>query len=423
MTITRWIGTAALLAACSKAPDSKQPPPDPNPKPVAPIDAAAPAASSGWYRAVIGEKQGTAIPVFLQLPAGGTEALIATGPDRVHAKLVSGPPKVVIAFEVLRTQIEATAQPSGALDGTWDSKSGSWGSASLSFHAEPIPGPDPDKRFPSAPGPDPSGVWKLQLTKPEELAKLTIHKGSAPNELTATIGFQTGNLAFLAGNQEGKTIRLSAFDGASPYLIVAEIDEAAKQLKGNWTAGQALAWKETLTGQKTNDFVLEQQMQLSKARPKLKVAQLAKPPYAGNPVIVELGGSWCPACGHASAKLKALKDKYAAEGLQVLTLAYEFTDDAAYNKQQAEVFKTKYQIPWDVIPVDGGIEKYNEIIPEGIEQIDPSGFPITIFVARDGTIEGFHSGFPPENWGELHKQTLEDFDRLTAKIVASKKSK
>jgi thiol-disulfide isomerase/thioredoxin len=407
-----------VLVACSKAaePTSGSAGSAGSSTSSTPIDAPA-AAASQWYLASVGDAQGTAIPFFLQLPASGNEALIATGPDRVRAKLVSGPPKVVVEFDILHTKIEAAAKPDGGLEGTWASSSKSWGTASLSFRAKPVAGPDPALRFPAAPGPDVSGVWKVGLTKPGEFGKLVITRGEG-NALTATIGFQGGNLAFIAGNQDGRTIRLSAFDGSSPYLLVAEVDEKGQKLTGSWTAGQALAWTEKLAGEKSPAFVLELQTKLAAARPKLKLPELAKPPYAGRPVIVELGGSWCPACGHASKKLRALREQYASQDLQVLTLAYEFTDDSAYNKQQAEAFKAKYGMTWDVIPVDGGLDKYNEILPPEIKDIDASGFPITIFVARDGGIEGFHSGFPPEHWGALHKDALADFDRLASKIVA-----
>lgn len=413
------VGVASLWAACSKA---KAPAPAPAAGSGSSQVATPPApASSGWYRVVLGEKQGTAIPFFLQIPATGDDAFIATGPDRVRAKLVSRPPELVVQFDILHTEIAATAGEHGALDGTWASTSKSWGTASLSLHAEPVAGPDPALRFASSPGgPDPSGVWKVQLTKPDEWAKLVVTHG-AGTELTGTLAFQTGNLAFLAGNQDGSTIRLSAFDGSSPYLLTAELDAAGKTFKGAWTAGQALDWKETLTGTKTPDFVLEHPLQLVARRPMLKLPELAKPPYKGQPVIVELGGSWCPACGHATTKLKELAARYGSQGLQVLTLAYEFTDDAGYNKRQAELFKTKFQLPWQVIPVDGGLEKYNDILPPELESIDASGFPITIFVARDGGIEGFHSGFPAEKWGPLHDQVVADYDRLTAKILSTGK--
>ena len=408
----------ATLAGCSKT--TKEAP--------APASGAAGSAARAkvpevavaeWYRVVIGEKQGTAIPVFLHVPPTGAEAFIATGPERIRAKLVSRPPALALEFEIFRTRITATAGAGGELDGTFESASGSWGAASLSFHAAPVAAPEPALRFPvSAGGPDVAGVWKLAF--PDQRGKLTIKHGEGV-ELTATLAFETGNLALMAGSQDGRTVRLSAFDGAAPFLFVGELDEAGATLKGTWTAGQALAWKEALTGERTEDFVLENQARLVSKRPKFTFPPVARAPYLGKPLIVELGGSWCPACGHASGKLKELQARFATAGLQVVTLAYEFTEDVAYNKAQAEAFKAKYGIPWEVIPIDGDLDRYNEILPPALEGIDASGFPITIFVAADGRIEGFHSGFPPAAWTELHASAIAEYDRLAALIVTPRK--
>ncbi len=368
---------------------------------------------------MFGEKQGTAIPVFLHVPASGDEAFIVTGPERVRAKLVSRPPALALEFEIFRTRITAKAGPDGALDGAFESSSGSWGAASLSIHATPVAKPDPALRLPVAPGgPDAAGVWKISF--PDQRGKLTIKHGEGA-ELTAALAFQTGNLALMAGSQEGRTVRLSAFDGAAPFMFVGELDEKGSALTGTWTAGQALAWKEALTGERTPDFELEIQTRLVSTRPKLSIPQIARAPYLGKPLIVELGGSWCPACGHASVKLKELQATHAAAGLQVVSLSYEFTEDPAYNKTQANAFKAKYQIPWEVIPVDGDLDRYNEILPPGLEGIDASGFPITIFVAADGGIEGFHTGFPPAAWNEVHSAAVAEYDRLASLIVAPRK--
>lgn len=404
------------IAGCSKS--TREPPAPASGSAGSAVPAAVPTAAE-WYRVVIGEKQGTAIPVFLHIPPTGAEAFVATGPERIRAKLVSRPPALALEFEIFRTRITATAGAGGALDGTFESSSGSWGAASLSFRAEPVAKPDPTLRFPAAPGgPDAAGVWKLAF--PDQGGKLTIKHGEGV-ELTASLAFQTGNLALMAGSQEGRTVRLSAFDGAAPFMFVGELDEAGKALTGTWTAGQALAWKEAVTGERTEDFTLEIQTRLASKRPKLAIPQVARAPYVGKPLIVELGGSWCPACGHASGKLKELQTRYAADGLQVVTLSYEFTEDPAYNKTQADAFKAKYAIPWEVIPVDGDLDRYNEILPPGLEGIDASGFPITIFVAADGGIEGFHSGFPPAAWSDLHAAAIADYDRLAARIVAPRK--
>ena len=416
MKHTRTLALALLvITACSK--DKADPPaakPAPTPAPDAADASVAPQATQEWYRATVGEQQGTAIPFFLQVPPAGNDAFIVTGPDRVRATIASRGPELVLEFGVLRTKLKGKPGANGVLEGTFESTSGSWGAATLSFRAEPIDKPEPTKRFPTSAGPDALGVWKLKF--PDQVAKLTLRQGEGA-ELLGTINFQTGNNAFLSGTQEGSTIRLSAFDGSSPYLFVGTLDKSAKKLDAQWTAGQALAWKEAVAGERTGDFELKIQTKLVAKKGKLKHPLLAQAPYAGNPVIVELGGTWCTACGHASKTLKALKDKYAADGLQIVMLAYEFTDDPAYNKEQAAWFKEKYEIPYDVIPVDGSLEKYNDILPPELADVDASGFPLTLFVARDGTIAGFHNGFPPETWGEGHKKTVAAYEQFAAAIA------
>jgi hypothetical protein len=414
----RVLFACLFVLGCSKGSGGK-PQPGSASGTVQASDASAPVTdASSWYRATLGAAQGTPIPFFIEIPAKGDEAFIVTGPDRIRAKLASRPPKLDLEFEIYRTKIQAAARADGVLEGSFESASGSWGKATLGFAAEPIAKPDPALRFPAAPGgPDPLGVWKLAL--PDQVGKLVLSRGTG-SEVTGHILFQSGNQAFLSGSQQGKIVRLSAFDGTSPYLLVVELDDDGKQLSGNWTAGQDLAWKDKLTGERSADFALELKAKLASARPKLKLPQLDKPPYAGKPVIVELGGSWCAACGHASFKLRELKTKYAKDGLEVLMLLYEFTDDPAYNKAQAEAFKTKFNITWEVVPIDGDLEKYNDILPKELQNIDASGFPLTLFVSRDGGIEGFHSSFPPESWGAPHEHAVAEYDRLTAEIVASK---
>lgn len=403
----------ACMLGCSKSSNSK-PQPTGSASTVTASDAAAVADRATWYRATLAAAD-LEIPFFLEIPATGDEAFVVTGPDRVRAKLASRPPKLELAFDLYRTKITASAGEGTALGGAFESDSGSWGKAKLGFTAEPIAKPDPALRFPATPGPDLLGVWKLTL--PDQIAKLVLSRGEG-DEVLGYINFQSGNQAFLSGAQAGKTVRLSAFDGTSPYLLVAELAEAGN-LSGSWTAGQDLAWKDTFTGARSADFTVEGKTKLASARPKLKLPQLAR--YAGKPVIVELGGSWCTACGFASTKLRELKDKYAGDGLEILMLAYEFTDDTAYNQAQADAFKAKFEIPWEVIPIDGDLEDYGDIVPPELKNVDASGFPITIFVARDGGIEGFHRSFPAKSWGAPYAHAVAEYDRLAAKIIAARR--
>lgn len=387
----------AAAAACSSK-SSEAPAPTPT------------GPDSVWYRAEIGRRQGSPVPFFMQV-SSTEDVLLVSGPARVHARVTARNPKLQITFDVLHTRIEAALNARNAYDGVWIVRSPTLGNSTLSFQAEPVPAPDPQRRFPSKPGPDATGVWKVDLTKPGDTAKLTIARGTAANEITGTLAMQTGNVVFVSGNQDGNTLRMSSFDGGSPYLLVLTLDDGAKSLTGVFTAGSALDWEEQLRATRT-EFTLEKHIKVAGEHPKLEVAALAKPPYIGKPMIVELSGSWCPACGHAPALLRKLRDRYAAQGLQIVTLDYEFTDDHDYNQEAAETFKTKHEVPWEVIPVDG------DRLPNVLEGAEAAGFPIAIFVSAKGTVEGLHNGFPSEDWGAAYDKTVAEFDELTARIVS-----
>jgi thiol-disulfide isomerase/thioredoxin len=230
--------------------------------------------------------------------------------------------------------------------------------------------------------------------------------------------FPTGNVVYLAGNGRGKEIRLSSLIGLSIYSISAEVDAKKKTLTGKWVSGPHLAWRETFKASRTSDFDVEVSVKTAKRDQTLSMPQLAG--YAGKPLIVEVGGSWCDACKHAAEALRDIYGRYHDRGLEIVSLTYEFTDDTAYNKRQAETFKKTYQIPWEVISVDGDTEKAWEVIPQGIEGVDASAFPLTLFVRRDGTIHAIHASFAgPENAKE-HKRWVEEYERGAAAIVGGK---
>lgn len=96
------------------------------------------------------------------------------------------------------------------------------------------------------------------------------------------------------------------------------------------------------------------------------------------------------------------------------------TDDIAYNKKQAEAFKAAHHIPWEVIPVDGSLERAWEIIPQGLDGVDLSGFPITLFVKRDGSIRSVQASFPGPERPVEHARWVKKYEEQAAAIVAAR---
>ena len=375
-----------------------------------------------WYRAVFMPPDAPEIPVYVQLPAAGAgKGKLVTGQSEAEFQATWTGTDVAIAFPLVHAAIEATADEEGNLSGTRKVASKTWGAGQVSFRARPVDGPAPEHRFDAQvlPGEpidlgQPTTVWRATL--PESgTVKMTLRQ-SSPGVFDATIQFPTGNAAYLAGNGRGEEIRLSSMQGLSLYLLTAKVDAGKKALTGTWMAGPQLGWRENFQAARADDFSVAIDVKTEKPGQHLGMPQLER--YLGKPLIVEIGGSWCGACKYAAAALKPIRERHRAKGLEVVSLAYEFTDDSAYNRKQAEEFKAAYGIPWEVIPVDGDMESAAEILPKGIEGIDTSGFPVTLFVNGDFTIRSVHASFPGPEHREEHRRAIAAYDEQAAAIVS-----
>jgi len=384
-----------------------------------------PASSGQWYRAVLAAEKLPEIPLFLQLPAQGASGTgkMVNGAQESELDASWSGKDLTIDFPLIHAAINAVVDEKGGLSGSWQVKSRSWGEAMVPFRAAPIDSPAPETRFDekSLPGkPIDLGVgptvWRARFPD-SGVAKIEMEQVT-PGVFNATVLFPTGNVVYLSGNGRGREIRLSALIGVSIYLVVGELDAAGKTLTGKWIAGPNLAWREKFKATRAADFDVKVTVKTAKRDQVISMPQLAA--YKGKPLIVEVGGSWCDACKHAAAALRDIYGRYHSRGLEVVSLTYEFTDDTEYNKRQAESFKKTYDLPWEVISVDGSVEKAWEVIPQGIEGIDASGFPITLFVNRDGTIHAVHASFAgPEN-PKQHRRWLAEYERQAVAIVDGK---
>lgn len=375
---------------------------------------------AGWYRAVLSSSEGMEIPFFISLPTDPTTggAVIMNGKQWFSAPHHWDEERLTVDFPIYRSKIVATIGAKSALIGTWRNNSRAWAGTSLGFRAERVPKPDPEIKFrtPSSPPPevDLAGTWKLEMAK-SGVAKLVITKESE-TAIGATLWFNNGVTEFVFGNVIGKRAILSSFDGVSPYLLSLELTDG--RLKGEWSTSPDLSEQQKLTGERSADFPLQSTLRVSAPDNRIRLPELDHPRYAGQPVVVQLVGSWCAHCKTAAPVISELYEKYQPKGLRVMTIDYEFTEDSSYNLQRAAQFKNEYGITWQLITRDGRVDEFWDILPNGLAGDKPFvAFPITIFLKRNGTIHALHAGFVGPESGEPHEALKARFDRWAAEIL------
>ena len=395
----------------------------------APDAAPTTARSPVWYRAVIRGPDGIEIPFFVSAPAPGEpgQAIFKVGPHEVRTEATFDGKTLKAPMPVHQTAVDATVGPDGTLIGTFSTTWRAWGASSLPLTATKVSAPAPSALATVAvAGPPldlggPRTVWKIVMNESGN-ARLVVNQPH-PGELDAVLYLDTGNIIYLAGNGVGNEIVLTGFDGTSGYRLELDLDKGHAHGTGEYIGGHKLDWREKVTATLAPDYELELDPNpvppgATIGLPDLPEIEALEP----GPLLIEIGGSWCSTCRNAAPLLVDLYREYHPRGLRIISLLYEFDDDRTIDLRQVEEFKKEYGVTWPVISVPGALEDFADIMPTGLNNLNPAGYPFTVFLAADRTLVALHIGFPASDATSAeYKRTAADFRKSIEKLLAGVK--
>ncbi len=111
--------------------------------------------------------------------------------------------------------------------------------------------------------------------------------------------------------------------------------------------------------------------------------------FKNKPVVVSITGSWCPNCHEETPYLQTLYEKYKAQGLTVVALAFEYTGEQARDMEQVKIFAARHSVKYTMLwagATDDANAKLDQLINFG-------AYPTTVYIGRDGLVKHIHTGF------------------------------
>ncbi len=111
--------------------------------------------------------------------------------------------------------------------------------------------------------------------------------------------------------------------------------------------------------------------------------------FKNKPVVVSITGSWCPNCHEETPYLQTLYEKYKAQGLTVVALAFEYTGEQARDMAQVKIFAARHSVQYAMLwagSTDDANAKLDQLINFG-------AYPTTVYIGRDGLVKHIHTGF------------------------------
>ena len=276
----------------------------------------------------------------------------------------------------------------------------------------------------SAPLKDISGTYAVAFQSPngkeEQAVGIFKQKG---NKVYATFLRITGDTRYLEGNIEDNKIRLSAFIGSSPAYYTAEVN-ADGSLKGESVnargalpftavpnAAAALPDAYTLTNLKEGTTAFS----FSFPDAEGKTVSSSDARFAGKPLIIAIGGTWCPNCMDEAGFLGPWYKQNKQRGIEVVALQYERQTDLPYVKKAFDRFRKHFDIEYTLLL--GGVADKQVVVSSLPALQNFLSFPTTLFIDRTGKVQKIHTGFTGPATGDHYTAFIKEFNEEADRLL------
>jgi thiol-disulfide isomerase/thioredoxin len=242
--------------------------------------------------------------------------------------------------------------------------------------------------------------------------------------VSGTFATETGDYRYLEGRVAGDSLFLSTFDGSHAFYFSAAVKDST--LEGVFLSG--IHHKENWIAKYNPDFELRDPDSLTTLIDSSAISfrlpntdgelvSIDGPEYKGKVKIVQIMGSWCPNCLDESRYFNQLYDQYAADGLEIIGLAFERTRSEARAIQNLQKFVSKEGISYPVLL--GGYNRDQQHPKDVFPMLDKiMSYPTTLFLDKQNQVRKIHTGFYGPGTGKYfdeYKSETQSFLELLLK--------
>jgi thiol-disulfide isomerase/thioredoxin len=385
-------------------------------------EAAAPAAPAEpeleWFRA----QTRTDRPVVFQVgltPVTMAEghAIFPNGASKLRFPMTCEASSCEVKFEIYGASLSMDRSTPGTIQARWhvDPLYYEGRTEPILIEGTSIPDDTIAQRLPAAaaPGFDFHGEWVITFADIDRTGVVRFDQNDDGTATGFIITEGAGDLDRQAGQVSGKTIHVTRFDGQRALTV-----EATAQDDGTIEGRLYNPYQYDLpfTGKRDADAPgMFDTLFANRLKDGFKSVELPElEALRGKPVIVDLFGSWCPSCQELEPLLLEIYEEHHDDGLEIVGIAYEASDDEEVIKERIAQFHQKFPVPWKTTYRVG--TDIAALLPK---EIEPVGMPTVIFVNRDGTVHMVTSGFlTPADEGR-HKTLRSAYHKWTKAIMAS----
>lgn len=243
-------------------------------------------------------------------------------------------------------------------------------------------------------------------------------------KITGTFLTETGDYRFLEGNVYGNEVFLSCFDGSHAFLFKAKL--VNDSLIGMFFSGSH--WEEPWVAIKNENYELthpDSLTYLNKGYDKLafsfkniddELVTLTDEKFKNKVVIVNIMGPWCPNCKDETAYLAELYANKKEQGLEIIALSFDRTDDVEVAKKNIAKLKKHFHANYEFL-LAGKASKIEAA--KALPMLNHvMSYPTSIFIDKKGNIRKIRTGFYGPGTGSYYTRYKESTNNFIDKLLA-----
>ncbi len=141
--------------------------------------------------------------------------------------------------------------------------------------------------------------------------------------------------------------------------------------------------------------------------------------FKGKALIIDIMGTWCHNCLDEAPVLQQLYQRFGKDGLEVVGLSFEISDDPALAKKNLQLFKDRFGLTYTLL-FCGSLDDEN-VKQRLRSQVDNFfAYPTGIFVDKNHRVHTIHSGFKGPGTGDEFQRQIREFEEVAGSLVNSK---
>lgn len=234
----------------------------------------------------------------------------------------------------------------------------------------------------------------------------------------------TGDSRYLEGLIEGNQIQLSSFIGSSPSYYRATIQsDGTIQGESLGVRGTGSPFQATFN----EKAVLPNAFALTHLREESSAFQFSFPDatgklinstddrFKGKPLIIAIGGTWCPNCMDEAAFLGKWYKENRHKGIEVVALQFERDTTTSFVKKTFDRFSKRFDIRYPLLL--GGVADKQVVVQKLPALANFISFPTTIFLDKDKLVKKIHTGFSGPATGKEYDLFVKEFNEIVAGLL------